>query len=451
MFRAFFRLFSLLFLIARFAAAQPLPDRAPIVGTARDSAGKPLEGALISLRRQDGSGAFTFWGAVAASDARGAWRFAQAEAGRYYLSAEVPGFAPISNQNVEWKAGDAPLQLRFERLVNLTLKVATPDGSPLANAPIWLRLRGDGSVGQITRRESTDETGTVVFDSLLPATYALFGAAPGGFASQSGVELRGNQSLEWTLQTGGALQIAVVEAAPRRVGATKRALGGATLSLTPENAAEAARSLGVGADLNENVALLAAGGDPLALLSRDGDGQISIASVPPGRYLARLNLPGYAAPAPQKVVVAGGKTAQLIFGLAPAATTPGEEPASGGAAASLTLDLRIKDALGAEKSAPIGEWAVRVLPIDENGALAPETNEGGVFSAGGNAARRALSDSGGQITLFPLAAGRYRVFVAPRTPPGTDPPEAASLDISVPASGAQATLVLPATSPAATP
>ncbi len=429
MIRAFFRLFLFLQLLTPLSNAQPLPDRAPLSGFTLDSAGKPLSNVLITIRRQDASGPATFWGAVTVSDARGAWRFDQAEAGRYFLSAEAPGFAPISNQSLGWKTGATPLHLRFERLVTLRLQIRAPGGAPLVKTPLWLRLRGDGEVGQVTRRTVSDEAGNAVFDGLLPSSYALFLAAPGGFALQNGLQLRADKSLDLGLQSGGTLLVSVAQN-----GDSARKLGGAILSLTPENPAEATRALGSSADLNENVALLAAGGDALSLLSRDGDGQIEIPALPPGRYAARLRLPGYPMPMVQVVTIAAGQTAKLEFALAPNA----------GQVASLMLNLRVQDATGNQKSAPPGEWSLRVLPIDQNGALAPQARQDSAFSPDDNIARRALSDQNGQIRLFPLPVGRYRVFVAPRTPPNHDgEPEAASLDIDVPISGATASLTLP--------
>jgi hypothetical protein len=429
MIRAFFRLFFALMVATRLANAQPLPDRAPLSGFTLDSAGKPLANVIITLRRQDSTGPATFWGAVTASDGRGAWRFGQAEAGRYFLSAEAPGFAPLSNQIVEWKTGATPLRLRFERLVTLRLQVRAPGGALLAKTPLWLRLRGEGDVGQVTRRAVSDEAGTATIDSLLPSSYALFLTAPGGFALQNGLELRADKSLELTLTRGGALLVTVAQN-----GESASKLGGASLALTPENSAAATRALGSSADLNENVALLGAGGDALSLISRDGDGQIEIAALPPGRYAARLRLPGYAIPELQFVTVTAGETARLGFQLSPGANQ----------GVSLALNLRVPGESGREINAAPDEWSLRVLPIDKNGALAPEARDDSAFSPNDNIARRALSDSNGQIRLFPLKAGRYRIFVAPRTPPSDDgAPEAASLDIDVPAAGASASLLLP--------
>ncbi len=432
MMRVFSLLLPLLF-ATRFAMAQPLPDRAPLSGVTLDSSGKPLPGAVITLRRQESNGPYVFWGAVAASDARGVYRFANAEAGRYFLSAEVPGFAPIANQSVSWRAGDAPLRLQFQKLVTLRLEISDLDGEKLSNAPLWVRLRDGEGGAQTTRRAITNQAGIAELSGLLPATYAVFVAAAPGFAIQNGLALGSDKSLELRLARGASLSINVTQTNAVSDGA--RQLGGAFLLLTPENSAEATRALGSSAATDENVALLGAGGDALSLVSRDGDGQIEIGNLPPGRFLARLILTGYAPTAPRPVALEGGQTARLDFELTPA-------PAS--VLAALTLDLRVKDATGNEMSAPAGEFAVRVLPIDTNGALAPEMPAETSFLPGGNAARRALADAPGQITLFPLPIGRYRVFVAPRAAIGTDAetPEAASQDISVPAGGARATFLL---------
>lgn len=457
MIRAFFRLFLCLMLAARVSSAQPLPDRAPVAGFALDVAGKPLAGVLITLRRQESSGSFTFWGAVTASDARGAWRFAQAEAGRYYLSAEAPGFAPISNQSLEWKVGAAPLRLQFQRLATLRLTMTGSNGAPLIHAPLWFRLRGDGEAGQITRRTITDAMGQAQLEGLLPATYALWVAAPGGYAIQNGLVLRGDKTLDLGLLRGGALLVRAAQNASAgnasadnasTSGDSNRPLGGAVLSLTPQNSAEAMRALGSSADLNENVALLAVGGDTLSLISRDGDGQIGIPDLPPGSYIALVRLPGYDVPALQEVTIANGQTTELGFVLAPTARNM--------ASLTLSLPLRIEaePALrdSSQNAAPgdaaPGEWSLRVLPIDQNGALAPEARDDSAFLPGGNAARRALRNLDSRVTLFPIPVGRYRVFVAPRPPRGhtvagdsDGEPEIGSVDVDVPAQGATAAIV----------
>ncbi len=446
-FRAFSRFLPLLllFVMAGAAASQPLPDRFPIVGSAVDAEGKPLSGAVITLRRQDDAGSYSFWGAETSSDASGAFRFGLAEVGRYYLSAEIEGFAPISNQNLVWKTGDAPLQLRFERLVTLKLQLFVPPTSdsaskdvplalPLANSAVWVRLRGDGNAGQSTRRAFTDNLGQLTLEKLLPARYSLYIATQRGFATQNGVTLHDEISQKIQLQAGGKLIVTVSQ-----TGQLQPFLGGAILSLAPIDVEESKRLLGESADPNENIGLLAASGDFSALASRDGDGKIEILNLPPGNYLARVRLPFYTVSPGQPVTIRAREAATAGFEV-----RTGEKDM-----AALTLTLRSKN------RAASGEFSVRMLPVNAQGQLATDESPDTVaFLPGGNPARRVRADSSGKITLFPLKVGRYRFFVAPRLPGNNaedastqNSPVSASIDVDVPLGGGAATLELPDVAP----
>ena len=423
MFRRLFCFFSLFLMAQTGAHAQPLPDRRPMTGIAVDSEGKSLSGALISVRRESDVGSATFWGASTASDARGNFRFPYAEVGRYFLSGELSGYASISNQWVVWNATSSPLRLRFERLVTLTLPVTRPDGLPAMNSSFWVRLRGDGNAGQTTRQVSSDAQGQISLPDLMPANYSIFAASTDGFALQRGVALRRNLSQPLSLQKGGQLSVLTREKG------SQRPLGGAQLTLVPENEAQALKLGGDASDIEDDFGSLSARGDRLVTVSRDGDGRISLENVPPGRYRARVHLAGYETAPTQVVEIGAGLNREISWDLVP-------KP---GSATSLTLQLSGAPANGAIA----GEYALRLLRIAENGALEPEQDT--PFSPGGHPGRRALADESGKIVLFPLIPGRYRVFVAPRTvgkelEDGRN--EAASLDVSVPLSGATASLTL---------
>lgn len=420
MFRRFLG-FSLLVAWPSLALAQPLADRVPLLGRAIDSSGQPLAGVLISVRRQEESGAHAFWGASAATGARGEFRFPGAEAGRYYISAESPGFAPISNRSLTWTADAAPLDLKLQRLVRLRLSVTRPDGSPAANAPFWVRLRGNGDAAQVTSRLRSDGAGQVEVASLAPATYSVFLTAPDGYARASEVNLRADATQKLALQPGGSLRATV-----RESGTDSRFVGGAILSLLP---ASTGTPRAPGPAPIEDAAFLAASGQRLDLFSRDGDGQIALDGVPPGRYTARLSVPGAASPPPQSVEIVAGASCALSWLVARAPGAP------------LTLQLNEPDG---QIAAP-GEATLRLLPINDDGTLrSAELSDDAPFVPGDNG-RRAVIEASGKITVFPLAPGRYRVFVARRqTQPDAGPSEAASLDVSIPPEGATASLVLKA-------
>ena len=411
-----FCLFS--FPFSLFAFAQPLPDRKPLVGLALDSAGKPLAGAVVSIRRQEDAGAFAFWGASVASDARGEFRFERAEVGRYYLNAEIAGFAPIYNQSVIWKGDEKnnrPLRLQFQRLVNFRPQILKSDGTPAANLVVWLRLRGDGSAGQTSRRAQTDGNGNVAVDGLLSANYALFVASNQGFSLETRLELRSNLAPEIRLQKGGTLR-AVVRA---KEGAL---LGGAILSLVPENTAEIVRLGGENADPSDDYALLGAMGERITLVSRDGDGVIEIPNLPAGRYSAKIALSGYQNAPARSTTIRAGEVAELGFDLTP----------KSGARASLNLQLRAGD--DAAQTALAGtQWLLRFLPINANGTLATDqTPDDAPFTPEGQPGRRVVADGEGKLQLFPLPTGRFRVFAARRSENGSEKAgESASLDLEL--------------------
>jgi hypothetical protein len=407
--------------LAPSAFSQPLPDRKPVVGVTVDSVGKPLAGALVSIRRQDDSGSYAFWGDSVASNQRGEFRFERAETGRYYLNAEVTGFAPIYNQSVIWQ-GNAPLRLQFQRLVNFRPQLARPDGSPAANQVVWLRLRGEGSAGQISRRVQADARGQITVEGLLPSNYALYLASDEGFALLPRIELQSNLAPEIQLQKGGRLRVTV------RAKDAGTALGGALLSLIPESRQEAVRLGGVGAPANDDFGLLGAMGEPIALVSRDGDGLIEISNLPAGRYSAKVVLPSYLNVPVQSIAIREGETAESEWVLTPKSS----------AKASLTLQLRT------ENETPIPsaqEWTLRLLPINADGTLAteqtiPDIPDGTSFSPAGHPGRRVIANATGQLIVSPLVPGRYRVFISPRTPQATENPNdpsdgRASLDLEL--------------------
>ena len=408
----------LLLLLAplRPARAQPLPDRAPLAGAALDAKGLPVAGAFLTLRRKNDNGSFAFWGGTALTDAAGKWSFPDAEEGDYLLNVEAPGFAPIQNREVSGKADALPLQIRLVRLVDLTLQLRAPNGLPLANTSVFARLKPAGEGDPIQRAAVADGAGNLVVAGVIPGTYALYLRAPGSYAQiplvivgQDGAPV----SLAVPLQKAGALRAILTDD-------RNRALGGATLTLTPNIAS--------GGDVGEDFALLSSGGDRNALVTRDGDGTLDLDGLPPGLYTPRFFLPGYAPVSPSSVQIVAGQTAELKVQL-PARETP-----------TLTLDLRTQ----ADKPYTAGEVTLRILPLANNGALGGDDGAGLPFFPGGPGGRRAVPDQNGRVTLFPVKIGRYRIFTQPRVQsPDQNVPDAAPVDVTITGQGATATVIMP--------
>ena len=394
--------------------AQPLPDRAPMAGVVFDAAGAPVAEAYLVLRRRDAKGSFGFWGAATQADANGTWSLPDAEEGAYYLNVEVPNYAPIQNLPVDWKRGAAPLQLRMTRLVELTLRLRAPDGSPVEGAPVYAGLRASQANASLSRSTPSNGQGDFAVPNVPPGQYRLYVRAPQGFALRDVTigELGAPVSLDLNLQAPGTLRARLTDS-------KGRALGGAALTLT----AEASNALA--GEPGEDFALLVSGNDRNALVTRDGDGLVELEGLPPGRYTPRFYLPGYAPVPIPAVEIKAGETAILEAKL-PALDTP-----------TLTLDLRT------QKDEPYraGEVTLRILPLADNGAMG---GDGLPFFPGGPGGRRALPDDKGRITLFPVKPGRYRVFAEPR--PKSDNPnrrDAVPVDVTITAQGATATVVMP--------
>jgi len=374
----------------------------------------------LVLRRKNDGGSFAFWGGTALSDASGKWSFPDAEEGDYFLNVEAPGFAPLQNREMNWKSGASPLQLRLTRLVDVTFRLRAPDGAPVAGALVYGRLKPADPNAQIQRTALSDGAGNFTVAGVTPGTYALYLRAPQGYATLDSVVVSGDGapvSLEVNLQKSGALRA--------RVSDDKgRALGGAALTL----GADASNSHNSDGDLGEDFALLASGGDRNALVSRDGDGTIEVQGLAPGLYTPRLYLPGYAPVSMAPTQIKAGETAALEVKL-PARETP-----------TLTLDLRTPD----DKPWAAGEVTLRILPLAENGALGGGDDDGLPFFPGGPGGRRAVPDANGRVTLFPVKAGRYRIFTQPHAPnPDENAPDAAPVDVTISAQGARATVIMP--------
>lgn len=386
--------------------AQPLADRAPIRGNVVDETGKPVASAVVTVRRQEDSGPSAFWGSEARADAGGRFGFPGAQEGRYFLNVEAPGYAPLANFALNWKANASPLRLELSRLTRAVLHVSRADGTPLSNAPLWIRLRtfaGDTS----STRTSTDASGDAVVPDLAPATYNVFVVAAQGSASLRAAPVvwrEGGTRLDVRLSSGASLKITARDA-------QNQPLGGASLFLFPSSPEEAAKLGGAGADAGENWALLAAANAPQLLVTRDGEGALELHGVPQGRFIAQLSLPGYG-PVTREIETQDGQTIEWN------AAFPNRRAA--------TLSLLVRGADG--KPFANSLVTLRLLPLADDGSFAPDSPFGGAlmpdpggapdlpFFPSGPGGRVGRTDADGKLRLFPLKAGRYRVFASRPAP-----------------------------------
>lgn len=407
--------------------AQPLPDRVPLRGVVLDQYGKPLSGVFVSLRRQDTDGLFGFWGAEAASDAQGNFVFPTAEEGHYYLNGELGGYAPALNRPIDLKKGLDPVQIVLIRLVTAHFRVLSPDGKPWVSQPLWIRLSSTNGES-VVRNMMSDSRGSIVVTGVVSGNYSLSMHTASGYATQS-VNLLDSASgtpIEVRLQTGGTLRVMAHDS-------SGEAIGGAILTLNPATADEAARLGSPSGDTNDEYAFFAAEGDRALIATRDGDGVLELRQLPPGRYLVDVAIPGYSPIAPRLLNVEEGQTLTQEWTFLQRRV------------GSLTLDLRTPD----DKPVANRVVTVRVVPINTNGTIAREAvDENGFplpFFPSGTGVRRAISDASGRLRLFPVRPGRYRVFVAPAQPSGSDEPprESSPLDLDVSQNGATSTVVIP--------
>ena len=418
-----------LLMFARPLCAQPLPDRVPINGVVTGVRGAPIAGVLLSIWRSNPNQSVAFWGATAQSNDDGSFAIPDAEEGDYVLRAQAPGYADLTNLPIQWRSGDAPIKITLDRLLDFTLDLRAPDGSPVANAPVYLRLRPSDINGQKNLNVRADEQGAVAVTGIKPDKYGLYLRAPQGYASLFDVDVVEPQTPPLTvqLQKAGALKLTVSDD-------LGRALGGANLSLSPATAEESQRLNGVKVGPADDFALLAAGNNRNDLVSRDGDGTLELDGLPPGVYAPGLFLPGYHFDTPEPITIVAGQTLDLKF------------KAPTRRARTLNLQLRTPD----DKPYTAGEVSLRILPIAANGQLGgdpapnPDDADDLPFFPSGPGGRRVLPDAQGKVALFPVKAGRYRIFASPRIQDATrNAPEATPVDVTITATGATATVIVP--------
>lgn len=396
MFRRLLPLVCALGIVVGVSSAQPLPDRVPLRGTVVDEAGRPVPSAVLIIRRQDEIGPTAFWGAEVKADLNGRFVIPNAEVGRYFVSVDAEGYAPLPNFALDWKSGAPPTRLQVLRLTNFELRVVTSDGKPLSNAPLWLRLRGTEGVMR-TERLQTDAQGKVTISKVVPAKYALVAVAASGIATRTGIQINS--------QTGGA-EVRLTKGASLRIKVSdseKTPLGSASLILFTQNPEEATRLGGETADPGDNWALVGEANVPQALVSRDGNGVLELKHLPPGSFSGRMLLSGYGT-TPRELSLEDGKTTEweVTFPKRPSAT----------------LTIHVKDASG--NPVPNTRVALRFIQLASNGTFTDGENQipdpnappDVPVAAYGTGNRVAQTDENGNCTLFPLSPGRFRVFAS---------------------------------------
>jgi hypothetical protein len=425
--------------------AQPMPDRRLISGrvTRADGAGVPR--VAVTIQRESDIGTFAFWGAVTVTDAKGFFSFPDAEDGAYLISAEAPGYAPQQNRPLRVSEGSTTWNVRLDRLATLALRLVGPDGAPLAKSRAVVRLsRAEGA--NVPQRRTTEADGIVKLEGNVPGRYSLEVAAPGGgFAAPRDVEVKDADKptpIDIRLQRGGDLKITA-----RDANDANKLLGGATLSLsaTLEPTAEERKAGRLSARVLSNLQTLYAWSpDGSGAATRDGDGELLLRDLPPGRYRAKLVLPAYAPSETREIEVKAGNSAALDFALRPQTR-----------ASSLKIRLRDKNnlplanrdwSLQLRSMAPAPEFAPGtagapgVPGAPDAPAPPPGLEEAPDQGAFGVLSRRARSDAEGVVTLFPLRAGRWRVQVFPPREEAGRATAVAQQEVNVGEAGGEATL-----------
>ncbi len=430
------------------ALAQPLPERRVLSGRITDDAGNPLPRINITLQRENDMGAHAFWGTVAVTDAQGRFRIDNAEDGAYLISAEGDNFSNVQNQHLRIDANSTVWNTQLQRLTNLLLLLKDTEGKILPKARVALRLsKSSGSDADINRmafarkmqrRANTNNKGELQMPNIEPGTYTLDIALPGvGFAKIENFEVKYEakpSAREVQLQRGGNVKLVA-----RENDADGRLLGGAVLTLgedvqiTAEQRAQGALVRQGAMDLSN---LYAWSSDGSRAVTSDGDGALELQDLAPGKYTARLILPGYAPGEAQSFEIQSGQNKTLTFDLKPRSKakaidfilqTPNGAPV---ADRDWTLQLRWVQPLPTAPATPVPDTVVTAppevmtLPLETAplppGALNLGLEDEGLTNFPGIIARRVHANEKGQFTLYPMQAGRWMltIFATPQEDAG---------------------------------
>lgn len=372
-----------------------------------DDRGLPIGGAEIILKWKAPKASGETPGAVLSRgkthfDKRGWFSVPEVPEGDYLITVRAAGheFA----QDVPYTLGmfSPPLRVILKRYATSTLRVIGVDGELLRNASLNLsftdtrypKLAEDPLGAKRERDVTTDKNGIATVAELPASEYQLFAILPRqAYGLLDRIILTpgaGPEPRDLPLHKSGVLQIKVQEASTSSDANSAsekssqpqagRALGGAYLEfLGPLVLPVSAERLEAGTYM-VNFAL---GRKNSELITRDGDGFMEWANLPPTYYEFRIVLPGFKSPT-QKVVIEAGETASLEFKLQREPTVPANE-----------LRVLVHDARGE----PVADKEFRIY-------LQPQSP--GEFK-NHFPWRRARTDAKGRFSLYPVPAGTWKI------------------------------------------
>jgi len=374
--------------------AQPLPDRMEFQGQVVDSNGKAIGGAAVTLRRQNEPGALSFWGDVTYTDARGKFSFPDAEEGTYSLSVESGSFSPVQGRSQVLTAGMAPLQIALGQVATLPIRFTAPDGTPVKDQFIAIGF-SNGTTFSPTQRLRTDANGTATLSNLPPGSFRLEAIVPDkGYADIAGIQVKSgtNAELVVLLKAGATLRITAREA-----GENGRALGGVRFPFTRKNDPDTPAS-----KFGEWM-YISTSADRTNKISRDGDGTIEFANLPPGKYdvTATEEVPGWQ-PAQGKFEIKDAPTVEVSMLLQQPTAKP----------AQFAVTLKNADGTPAKDSdflvtASLMGTQAEKPPIAVDGAAVLPAKERVVSIS----SRRVRTDGEGKFVLYPLSVGKWKLVV----------------------------------------
>lgn len=424
--------FHLSLIILQSAHAQPLPERVPLIGKITTTSGLPIGGAAVAVSRQDIEvvGEAAFWGGKLLTGADGIFSFLEAEEGVYSLAVNAEGYENFAD-TLEWRPR-APLFIaKLLKLTPQPLRLVKPDGKPAAGAKAYLYLRGQPPGHVSFHVLQADDDGKIAVPPITPAQYWFHAIVPGvGYSILPNLSVKENQSqlVEVKLQAGGRVR-AVVKTADGK------AIGGVALSLKELLPAAAAQAEGGLAEGN-NGELYLQTQPRSSLVTADGSGEMELSDVAPGRYQARLYMPGEANPVAQTIEVKAGQTADVsgVYTLQ-------------SSKAALQLTVQGPD----NKPAADREFIVRLQPL-RNGSPVPLTQDGppvppdvaptiaNLFQ--GVLTRHVKTNSDGKATLFPLRSGEWQVSILEEDQAVATKPRGPIAKVTIGEQGAELTMKL---------
>ena len=395
-FRWFF-IFTFAFCLLNYSQAQPLPERAPLLGKVTTTAGLPIGGATVTVTRQDTQivGEAAFWGGRLLTGADGVFSFPEGEEGIYSLAVNAEGYESFAG-TLEWGPKSPLYQTKMLKLTPQPLRVSMPDGKPAAGATVFLYLRGQPPGHVASYKLVADEEGQLALPPITPAAYWLHIIVPKvGVFILPNLVVKENQPqlLDVKLQTAGAIRVSAHAS-------DGKAMGGVALSIKEILSDAAAQAEGGIAQGNDG-ALYIKTQSKAELVTADSSGQMEISDVAPGRYLVRLYLPGEANPVAQTIEVKAGETSE-VSGVYTLQTTK----------APLQLTVQTSDG----KPAADKEFVARLQAtrnatpvVLEGPPIPPDVAPTVANLFQGVLERRIKTDGDGKAILFPVRPGEWQV------------------------------------------